>query len=144
MSRAKKRVREDRPRVHVTEEARRNVLERFVNALMAQDKGAIMQLLATDVSWTADGGGKAKAARKVVHGRDHVARFVMGVIGRYVGRFSLRTINVNGESGLALIADEQVLSIISVLTDGTQILGVFSVLNPEKLRAVELHDNARA
>jgi RNA polymerase sigma-70 factor (ECF subfamily) len=133
VSRARKRVREDRPRVHVTESARRAVLERFVNALMTQDKDALVQLLAADVTWTSDGGGKAKAARKVVHGRDPVARFIMGVIGRYADRISLRPVNVNGESGLALCAGEQLVSIISVLTDGAYILDVFCVLNPEKL-----------
>jgi RNA polymerase sigma-70 factor (ECF subfamily) len=135
VSRARRRVREDRPRVQVSESARKAVLTRFVDAVMSQDKGALMQLLAADATWTSDGGGKAKAARKVVRGSDHVARFVMGVIGRYAGIVELRPITVNGEAGLALYARGQLLSIISIRTDGTRVLDVFSVLNPEKLGA---------
>ena len=136
VSRARKRVRDDRPRVHVSEIARKTVLERFVTALLAQDKPALMQLLAADVTWTSDGGGKAKAARKVVHGADHVARFVIGVIGRFAPRVQLRPITVNGELGLALYGEGLLISIISIRTDGTRILDVFTVLNPDKLPPV--------
>lgn len=136
VSRARKRVRDDRPRVHVSEVARKTVLERFVTALLAQDKPALMQLLAADATWTSDGGGKAKAARKVVHGADHVARFVIGVIGRFAPRVQLHPITVNGELGLALYGEGHLISIISIRTDGTRILDVFSVLNPDKLPPV--------
>jgi RNA polymerase sigma-70 factor (ECF subfamily) len=136
VSRARKRVRDDRPRVHVSEVARKTVLERFVTALLAQDKPALMQLLAADATWTSDGGGKAKAARKVVHGADHVARFVIGVIGRFAPRVQLQPITVNGELGLALYGEGHLISIISIRTDGTRILDVFSVLNPDKLPPV--------
>jgi RNA polymerase sigma-70 factor (ECF subfamily) len=136
VSRARKRVRDDRPRVHVSEVARKTVLERFVTALLAQDKPALMQLLAADATWTSDGGGKAKAARKVVHGADHVARFVIGVIGRFAPRVQLQPITVNGELGLALYGEGHLISIISIRTDGARILDVFSVLNPDKLPPV--------
>jgi RNA polymerase sigma-70 factor, ECF subfamily len=136
VSRARKRVREDRPRVQVTEAARRAVLDKFVNAVMSQDKAALMQVLATDVTWVSDGGGKAKAARKAVHGSDHVARFIMGVIGRYAPRVQLSPITVNGESGLALYGDGSLVSVISVVTDGVRILDVYTVVNPDKLRAI--------
>jgi RNA polymerase sigma-70 factor (ECF subfamily) len=134
VSRARKRVRDERPRVHVSETARKAVLERFVTALLAQDKPALMQLLAADVTWTSDGGGKAKAARKVVHGADHVARFAIGVIGRFTPRVQLREITVNGELGLALYGDGLLISVISILTDCARVLDVFTVLNPDKLR----------
>lgn len=141
VSRARKRVREDRPRVHVRETARKAVLEKFVNALMTQNKGELMQLLSADVTWTSDGGGKAKAARKVVRGNHHVSRFAIGVIGRFADRCELRFITVNGEVGLALYGDGHLVSVISVVTDGARILGVYSVLNPEKLTSV-LQENS--
>jgi RNA polymerase sigma-70 factor (ECF subfamily) len=99
VSRALRRVREDRPRVQVSETARKAVLSRFVDAVMAQDKDALMQVLAADVTWVSDGGGKAKAARKLVRGADHVARFIMGVIGRFAPLVELRPIVINGEAG---------------------------------------------
>jgi RNA polymerase sigma-70 factor, ECF subfamily len=142
VSRARRRVREDRPRVHVSETARKALLQRFVSALLRQDKGALVQLLAAEVTWTSDGGGKARAARKVVHGSERVARFAIGVIGRFAEHMSLRPITVNGEPGLALHGNGRLIAIISIATDGARILGVYSVLNPEKLRTVTLEDGA--
>jgi RNA polymerase sigma-70 factor (ECF subfamily) len=133
VSRARRRVREDRPRVQVSESARKAVLARFVDAVMAQDKEALMQVLAADATWVSDGGGKAKAARKIVRGADHVARFVIGVIGRYAPLVELRPIVINGEAGLALYGRGQLISVISIRTDGVRVLDVFTVLNPEKL-----------
>jgi RNA polymerase sigma-70 factor (ECF subfamily) len=133
VSRARRRVREDRPRVQVSETARKAVLARFVDAVMAQDKDALMQVLAADATWVSDGGGKAKAARKVVRGADHVARFVVGVIGRFAPWVELRPIVINGEAGLALYGRGRLISVISIRTDGTRVLDVFTVLNPEKL-----------
>jgi RNA polymerase sigma-70 factor (ECF subfamily) len=136
VSRARKRVRQDRPRVQVSPEARRTLLERFVAAVMSQDKDALMNLLAADATWTSDGGGKARAARKVIRGRELVARFVLGAIGRRADRIEFRFTQVNEEPGLALFSAGRLLSIISMATDGARILAVFSVLNPEKLRGV--------
>ena len=43
---------------------------------------------------------------------------------------------MNGETGLALRVDGHLVSVMSFATDGRQILGVYSVLNPDKLRGV--------
>lgn len=136
VSRARRRVREDKPRVHVSEDARRNLLQKFVGAVISEDRDALMGLLAEDATWTSDGGGKAPAARKVIHGRELVARFAVGVMGRHAARIELRPVTVNDEPGLALFSAGHLLSIISIVTDGVRILGVLSVLNPEKLRGI--------
>jgi RNA polymerase sigma-70 factor (ECF subfamily) len=136
VSRARKRVREDKPRVHVSDEARRNLLQQFVGAVISQDRDALMGLLAEDATWISDGGGKAQAARKVIHGRELVTRFALGVIGRHAERIELQPVTVNDEAGLALCFRGQLISIISIVTDGVRILEVLSVLNPEKLRGV--------
>jgi RNA polymerase sigma-70 factor (ECF subfamily) len=136
VSRARRRVRKDKPRVHVSEEARRNLLQRFVGAVISEDRDALMGLLAEDATWISDGGGKAQAARKVIRGRDLVTRFALGVIGRHAARIELRPVIVNDEPGLALYSRHQLISVISIVTDGVRILGVLSVLNPEKLRGI--------
>ena len=136
VSRARKRDRADQPRVHVPETARRSLLNRFVTALQSQDKSALLQVLSDDVTWTSDGGGKAKAARKVVQGADHVSRFVMGVIGRFANTCEMRPVTVNGQAGIAMYGYGRLISIITVNTDGARILGFYSVLNPDKLRGL--------
>jgi RNA polymerase sigma-70 factor, ECF subfamily len=135
VSRARKRVRENRLRVQVSEAARRSVLEKFAQAVREQDKDALLALFAEEATWTADGGGKTKAARKVLRGRERVVRFVLAVLGRHHERFSFQPTTVNNEPGLALYAEGNLFSVISVQTDGARILDVFTVLNPEKLRS---------
>ena len=143
VSRARTRVRAGRPRVQVSEAARRGLLEEFVQAIRARDKSALVALLAEDVTWTADGGGKAKAALKVVHGAERVAQFVMGVLRRYLDRIDFAPVVVNNEPGLAMLVDGTLFSVLSIRTDGARILDVFSILNPEKLSAVNLEKQAR-
>ena len=134
VSRARKRVREQRPRVQVSEAARRSLLERFAHAIQAQDKGALLALLAEGASWTSDGGGERRAARKVIRGRERVARFALGAVGRKLGGgLAFEMTVVNGEPALALRAGGQLFSVITVDTDGVRILDVYTVLNPKKL-----------
>ncbi len=60
VSRATKRVREERPRVQVSPEAKQKMLNAFMTAVQAQDQRALLELLAPDSAWTSDGGGKAR------------------------------------------------------------------------------------
>lgn len=134
--RARERVRRDRPRFQVSEAARKRLLERFMAALHAQDKDALLALFAEDATWTSDGGGKAKAARKVVQGADRVARFAAGVWRRSLSRLTHRLVSINGESGLLMCVDGRPMSVMSIDTDGSRILAVYSVLNPDKLKGI--------
>jgi RNA polymerase sigma-70 factor (ECF subfamily) len=135
VSRARKRVRGRRPRAQVSDAARRSVLERFAEAIQAQDKAALLALIADKASWTSDGGGRARAARKVIRGRERVVRFVLGVLGRHAGQFAFEMTSVNGEPALVMRAAGTLFSVITVRTDGLRILDVYTVLNPSKLAA---------
>ncbi len=135
VSRARKRVHEQRPRTQVSDSARRAVLERFVVAIQQQDMPALMDLIADGASWTSDGGGKARAARKTIHGRETIARFVLTAIGRNAAYLDFAVAPVNGESALVLRGAGKVYSVLTIRTDGMRILDVYTVLNPDKLKA---------
>ena len=136
VSRAAKRLRADRPRVEVNPAAARHLLKTFADAVRAQDRATLMRIFAEEATWTSDGGGNAKAALKVIHGRERIARFATGVFRKAVGRLEFRVVSVNGEPGLASIVDGRLLSIVSIRTDGQRILDVYAILNPDKLRHV--------
>lgn len=141
VSRARKRVREQRPRAQVSEAACRSVLERFAHAIQMQDKAALLELIAEDASWTSDG-GETRAALKVIRGRELVVRFALGVLGRHMDRLVFAATSVNGEPALATRAEGKLFSIITVRTDGARILDVYTTLNPKKLtmRAVSTQE----
>jgi RNA polymerase sigma-70 factor (ECF subfamily) len=134
--RARERVHSDRPRFHVSDAARERLLEKFVAALRAQDHQALLALFSEDATWTSDGGGKARAAKKVVRGGSRVARFAAGVWQRYLSRMSHERVSINGEPGLLMRSDGRLASVISIDTDGKRILAVYTVLNPDKLKGI--------
>jgi RNA polymerase sigma-70 factor (ECF subfamily) len=138
VSRAAKRVRAERPRVEVPEEAKRRVLDQFMRAIEAQDEGAILRLLAPDSAWTSDGGGKVNAARRVLQGAHKVAKFAANIYRKVIQDVEFRPIMVNGEPGRATFYKGQLYSVMSILTDGQRVLDVYVVMNPEKLKSVRL------
>src|SRR6185436_3324123 len=80
VSRARRRVREERPRVQVSHAARERLVESFMRAVELRDRDALLALFAEEATLTADGGGKAKAAQKIVRGGASVVRFMLGVL----------------------------------------------------------------
>lgn len=60
--RARERVRRDEKRFAATDSARVSLLRRFTAAVEARDEHAVLELLAPEVTWTADGGGRVHAA----------------------------------------------------------------------------------
>jgi RNA polymerase sigma-70 factor (ECF subfamily) len=138
VSRAVKRVRAERPRMQVSEESKQRLLDGLVHSLQTRDEQGLLKILATDSAWTSDGGGKARAARKVIRGAERVARFGTGVFRKLVGEVTFRRVVVNGEPGYAALYHGALFSVITVRTDGERILDVYSILNPDKLRAVEI------
>jgi len=138
VSRARKRVREGQPRVQVSAEARKKLLQRLVAAVQSQDPASLIEVLAAEASWTSDGGGKTKAAKKVIHGAEQVARFATGVFHRYLSQLEFRDVLLNGEPGIAAFFENRLLSVICIRTDGQRILDVFSILNPDKLHGLAL------
>lgn len=133
--RARERVRRDRPRFAVREASAR-LLARFVAALNADDHEALLALIAEDATWTSDGGSKAIAARKVVHGARHVARFARGIWRRYWSRRACTTVSVNGEPGLLVSDNGRPDSVLAMDSDGTRIRAIYVVRNPDKLEGV--------
>ena len=138
VSRARRRVREERPRVQVSHAARERLVESFMRAVELRDRDALLALFAEEATLTADGGGKAKAAQKIVRGGASVVRFMLGVLSGARERLTFQKIVVNGETGLAVRMDGQLVSVMSFVTDGRQIFGLYSVLNPDKLHGVAL------
>lgn len=137
VSRARKHLREGKPRIHVSAAAHANLLQQLVRAIQAQDQAAIVRLVADDATWTSDGGGRAKAAKKRIRGAQRIARFATGVYRRNLERVEFRMMKVNGEPGIAVFLEGKPLAAMAIRTDGRRILDVFAILNPEKLRDFE-------
>jgi hypothetical protein len=84
-----------------------------------------------------DGGGKAPAIARALHGRARVARTLIAGrrAGARFGGFTLRREEVNGQPGALFFDREGSVAGVMILdvADG-QINAVSSIVNPDKLR----------
>jgi RNA polymerase sigma-70 factor (ECF subfamily) len=140
--RARERVRRDHPRFHPSEEDRRRLIEKFMEAADAGDEATLLSLFAEDAKLTSDGGGVVPAARKVVHGRGRIARLFVVVARKLKGRLTQVIVPINGEPGLITYVDGKPFSATSFETDGRSILALYNILNPEKLTGVAPPEDA--
>ncbi|WP_205856148.1 sigma factor-like helix-turn-helix DNA-binding protein, partial [Phytoactinopolyspora endophytica] len=137
--RAREHVEARRPRVAVDPHVRKTVTDRFLVAAMGGDLNALMEVLAPDVRLWTDAGGKTKAARQVVAGRDKVARLLASdKILRDLADLAVHPVLLNGEPALALFAGDRIYAagVVEVSDDGQHVCGIYGIMNPDKLRSI--------
>ena len=127
---------------HTTDLAeQQRVLAAFTAAVDSGDLDALVAVLAPDAVAMGDGGGVVPAGRRPVVGADRVARLLLGLLANYRDRppgLRLTPALVNDDLGLVIrfgMPDGSTASgvIVFAIADG-RITGVFSQLNPAKLR----------
>ena len=127
---------ERRPRFEATREQQEELATRFFAAAEEGDLQGLEELLAHDVVFRGDGGGKAPAAARALHGRGRVARALTAGLSALT-RFGItsRREEVNGQPG-ALFFDREgrLISVMSLDVAEGQIQGVSAIVNPDKLR----------
>ena len=135
-ARARRRVDERRPRFEASREQRERLADRFFAAVGDGDVKALETMLAEDVVLAGDGGGKAPALARPLHGARRVAR-TLGTWARArhrLGGATLRRVEVNGQPGaMVLDAEDRTIAVMALDIAGDRVQGVRSVVNPEKL-----------
>ncbi len=109
---------------------------RFFEAAAGGDMDSLLEMLAPDVVFHGDGGGKAQAVGRPLAGRERVMRLIAGIFrrGRLVDA-SLRLAWVNGQPGAVLHdAQGRVATVVELEVAGGVIQAVRAVVNPDKLR----------
>lgn len=137
-TRARRHVRERRPRFSASPDAGDAVAEAFLAACAGGDLETLLSLLADDVVVRSDGGGQVQAARRPVTGADNAARFVAGIARKAAGYgdIRLRQVRINGAPGAVI--DHRGRPAVAVALDiaGGVIVEIDIVVNPDKLHAV--------
>lgn len=117
---------------------RQRLLAAFVAAAEAGDLEALEGVLAEGVVSISDGGGRVLAARKIVDGSARVARFLLGVLDKFARDVAVEPVVVNGDVAmLGRRPDGSPHALWTVETGADGILGVYIVLNPDKLSRFE-------
>jgi RNA polymerase sigma-70 factor, ECF subfamily len=135
--RARRQIEAKRPRFEASRKRREELARRFFEAVMNGDTTGLIDLLAADVVVYADGGGKGPAFPRPVHGRDKVARLLLGTAdgGRRLGVIGMRIVTINGQPGaLFLDAEGRPIAVATVDVADDLVQTVRAISNPEKLR----------
>ena len=137
-SRAKKHLADHRPRFHAPADTQKQLLTGFQLAIQAGEMSPLMNLLAEDVTFWGDGGGKVKgAATRPITGRVEVARFFLQTGN--VFRSSLpedarvELAEVNRQPALVIRSGERAISVLTIEVEAGYIQTIRVVANPDKL-----------
>ena len=135
--RARRQVEAKKPRFEASRQRREDLARRFFEAALEGDTSGLLQLLAADVVVYADGGGRAPAFPRPVHGRERAARLLLGPTARggRLGVVSMRTVTINSQPG-AVFHDAEGRTVAAVILDIADdvVQAVRAISNPEKLR----------
>jgi RNA polymerase sigma-70 factor, ECF subfamily len=141
--RAQTRLAERRRRFEPAREAQQRLIERFLQACRQGDIAALTETLAEDVVSWSDGGGKVSAARQPVRGRDHVVRFVIGLLRKAPADVRVEVAETNGMLAILLFTGARLWYVCSIEIVKNRIQTLQAVLNPDKLAYIRRQVVAR-
>lgn len=137
--RAREHVRARRPRYRVDAHVQQQATERFIAATLGGDLSSLLAALAPDVTLWTDGGGKGPATSlQPVHGASAVASLLVAVGTNVPANSEVRYRHVNGDPSALLFSGDSPFAVLvlDLTPDGSQVRGIYSVTNPDKLTRV--------
>jgi RNA polymerase sigma-70 factor (ECF subfamily) len=143
VSRARQRVRAEKPRFATTNSEHEELLTRFLEACRVGEMEPLMELLEESASLYSDGGGKAQAVPTVLSGREKVARFFVNIArtpGAATEKSTLRFTMFNGAPGAIVSVEGHPVTALSLEVHDGKIAAIFAHRNPDKLRSLEAQE----
>jgi RNA polymerase sigma-70 factor (ECF subfamily) len=133
--RARRHIDEGRPRFEASREQRDELARRFFAAAQMGDTDALIELLAADAVVYGDGGGKAPSWPEPIHGRERVAKLMVGTFAQAVRLgASVVTTELNGQPGVKLMDEEgRIGAVMSLEIAEGVVQTVRGITNPDKL-----------
>jgi RNA polymerase sigma-70 factor (ECF subfamily) len=141
-ARARQHVHEARPRFDVDRERGTELAAAFLAASRSGDLEALKSMLAADVVFTADGGGKRPAGPAPLRGAEAVLALVARLAKAFGSRSRLVSMaRINGLPGYVTIEADGLLQTTAFEVREGRIAAVYVMRNPDKLRhlAATLH-----
>jgi len=139
VSRARQRVRAEKPRFATTNSEHEELLTRFLEACRLGEMEPLMALLEESASLYSDGGGKAQAVPTVLSGREKVARFFVNIArtpGAATAKSTMRFTTFNGAPGAIISVEGRAVTALSLEIHDGKIAAIFAHRNPDKLRSL--------
>lgn len=134
-SRARQHVHDARPRYSVDQRHGMELAKAFFAAAQTGDLGALKSMLADDITFTADGGGKRPAGTAPLIGIDAVMRLLERLVRQFTHHPSrlIRFGWINGLPGYVTEEADGVLQTTAFDIAGGRVARVYVMRNPDKL-----------
>jgi RNA polymerase sigma-70 factor (ECF subfamily) len=133
--RARSRVATGSKRFHADADEHRELLERFLDAVTTGELERLEDLLAENVAFYSDGGGKVRAALRPVTNRRQVVKHIHGLVRRYPIGQQVRIVEVNGMPA-AWMSIGTTTEVVAIDVEDHRITAIYGVVNPDKLRYI--------
>jgi RNA polymerase sigma-70 factor (ECF subfamily) len=140
-SRAKKHLGDHRPRFPASPDTQKQLLASFLHAVQTGEMIPLMNLLAEDVTFWGDGGGKVRgAATRTITGRMAVAAFFLETQAVFQSTLPegshAELAEVNGQLALVTRAGGRAYAVLTIEVENDKIRAIRIIANPEKLAHV--------
>ncbi|RRN57258.1 RNA polymerase sigma-70 factor [Pseudoxanthomonas sp. SGNA-20] len=135
--RARTRIAGARPRFGVDPRHHRILLEKFMHAAREGDREAVQALLHADAQLVSDGGGKALAAIRPLHGAERIARLFWAVARRRDPAVRWQLGLANGEPAILRYRDGRLVGVTVAASADGRITALYTVANPDKLAVTD-------
>ena len=137
-ARAREHVRSERTRFPVERDHGLAIVAAFYEASRAGDAAKLGSLLADDVRFHSDGGGKRPAASRILDGAVEVLRGLSAIFRLRHGHPELvKQAFVNGLPGFVTREADGILQTTALLIENNRVKAIYVMRNSDKLRHVE-------
>jgi RNA polymerase sigma-70 factor (ECF subfamily) len=136
--RAREHVQARRKRFEPVDDTTAQITEQFMAAAATGDLEGLLSMLAPDVAWTADSGGKATAARRPVVGAQKVAAVLMGMFrfGQRMPDVRIEMVNCNNAPAMVVYSRDRLEGVFLIEIIDGKITNFYAMRNPDKLSAI--------
>lgn len=135
-SRARRKLRAERPMPQAPADELDRLYDRFEAACESRDPRALLDILDPDAVLLSDGGGKVAAALNPIHGADRIVRFLIGIAGKAPPDMRVCRQVLNGAPALTIYAGYALFASFHLDVAAGRIHRILAIRNPDKLRHV--------
>ena len=142
-SRAKKKMALLPDHNHISFGTHQEQVATFISALSNGNIQQISDILSSDVTLIADGGGKVVTAINKISSREHVMTLLHAISTKFFAGKKALPVKVNNQPGILISKDETPVGVFCFAwsQNARQIEQIFYIVNPDKLTNISVLDN---
>lgn len=140
-SRAKKKMDVSFDENLTSYEIQQDQITKFISALSRGNVQEVSEILTTDVTLIADGGGNVVTAINQIINKERVLSLLSAIATKFFAGKKAQAVLVNNQPGVLIVKGEEVVGVFSFAwkQNTNQIEQIFYVVNPDKLKHIAIH-----